>query len=342
MNTSNKTKKFFIGIAKKAMDITGGLPFKLIYGGRGHILMFHRVVEQTVPGRLWSNAYLEVTTQFLENAVRFYRKNRYEIIPIDLIGKYYKQRRRFVVLTFDDGYKDNYTLALPVLQRLDAPFTIYITTDFPDYKARLWWYNLEQLILHKQEVSIYTPSGTLIRFKCVSKPEKEQCFGKLRTLLLENYSHYGPQLFTEAELLQTAKKLCLSWDDIKRLSKQNTVTLGSHTISHANLTKLNHEAAKTEIFESKKILESRLKTEIKHFAYPFGSYEHFGAREINLVSEAGYKTATTTINLNINRFTYKPLKLPRIAAGMTMNPDSFKLIHYGILPMRRNHFKFRV
>ncbi|VAW92007.1 Polysaccharide deacetylase [hydrothermal vent metagenome] len=86
------------------------------------------------------------------------------------------------------------------------------------------------------------------------------------------------------------KRLHLDWDEVSELNKLNNITIGSHTISHPYLSRLDEIAAENEILRSKEIIESKLNTQVQHFCYPSGD---FGAREVALIKDAGYLTAVT-------------------------------------------------
>ncbi len=125
----------------------------------GRILMLHRVVEQRSDES--EQRELEVTPQFLEQTIKEYQQLGYRFVSInEAIGIIEKTRLSpftfrpspFVCLTFDDGYHDNYTTALPLLKRLNIPFTVYITTGLIDNKIPLWWYPNQQLGLSCDEL----------------------------------------------------------------------------------------------------------------------------------------------------------------------------------------------
>ncbi len=118
----------------------------------GRILMLHRVVEQHSEGK---NRELEITPQFLEQTIKDYCTQCYRFVSIDeaccIITKG-RSKQPFVCLTFDDGYRDNYTNALPLLKHLGIPFAVYATTGFADNKKSMWWYPNEKLGLGLDEL----------------------------------------------------------------------------------------------------------------------------------------------------------------------------------------------
>ena len=119
----------------------------------GVILMLHRVVENRSMEP--EKRELEITPGFLEETVLRYREQGYRFVSIDQVcdmldGK--EKGKPFVCLTFDDGYRDNYTEALPLLKRLEVPFAVYVTTGFIDNRLPMWWYPDEQLDLSREEL----------------------------------------------------------------------------------------------------------------------------------------------------------------------------------------------
>lgn len=124
----------------------------LIHPKLGLILMLHRVVEHRSDGE---NRELEITPGFLEQTIHEYRNKGCQFVSIDEACDILERGRRgkpFVCVTFDDGYRDNYTHALPFLKREQVPFAIYVTTGFMDNEQPMWWYPGGQLGLSREEL----------------------------------------------------------------------------------------------------------------------------------------------------------------------------------------------
>lgn len=119
----------------------------------GVIFMLHRVVENRSMEP--EKRELEITMGFLEETVLSYREQGYYFVSMDqlcdiLDGK--EKNKPFVCITFDDGYRDNFTEALPVFKRLEVPFAVYVTTGFIDNRLPMWWYPNQQLGLSRDEL----------------------------------------------------------------------------------------------------------------------------------------------------------------------------------------------
>ena len=125
----------------------------------GEIWMLHRVVERRNNDP--KQQELEVTPQYLEQTINEYQHQGYRFVSIDEaveilqkthLSPFTFHNSPFICLTFDDGYHDNYTTALPLLKRLNVPFAVYITTGFIDNQLPMWWYPDQQLGLSLDEL----------------------------------------------------------------------------------------------------------------------------------------------------------------------------------------------
>ena len=253
----------------------------------GYIFMLHRV-DDFEEGHLWCNEHMKITPVFLDKTIASL-KEKYEIISLSEVPQRLKQRnkRKFIVFTMDDGYKDNFTKALPVFKKHNVPYTIFVTTDFPDRKAVLWWYELENLLLTNDNVTlsngIIYPSHNYEE-KCDSFLKIREEILKLNQLDLENELN---KLFTYYKTNWTSQceKLCLSWDDIKTLKNEPLVTIGAHTKHHYNLKQLATEnVVRDEVQTGIDLLKEKAGIEPIVFAYPFGSSAEAGEREYKILS----------------------------------------------------------
>src|SRR5262245_19997691 len=122
-------------------------------GGVGVLLTLHQV-RPPRPDRFQPNRLLEITPGFLEHVVGELRRSRVDIVSLDEM--YFRMvegdfRRRFVCLTFDDGYRDTLQWAYPILRRYNIPFAVFVATSFPDRFGELWWLALEAVIARRAQ-----------------------------------------------------------------------------------------------------------------------------------------------------------------------------------------------
>lgn len=319
---------------------------KPIYGGLGHILMFHRVLPDSGKLRIHNHKSLEITPEHLESIIEFFKKRGYEFISLDDLSAYKnsstRSNRKFVVFTFDDGYIDNYLYAYPIFKKHNIPFTIYVATSLPDSKATLWWYLLEDIVVNRTLVRMEV-EGKEMTFRTETVKEKEIAFNKIRYWFAladeKNLPRLLSSLFrgSEEEIAAKTRELSLTWEQIHELSQNPIVTIGSHTVNHLPLDSLTVEKSTYEILESKKILESHIRKEVKHFCYPLGSH---GRKEIEVLAKTSYATATTIKMANIFAENLDhPFSLPRIMINSLTTDRILDLQVNGLLPALRNKFK---
>lgn len=108
--------------------------------------MLHRVVEQrSMPP---TQRVLEVTPDWLCNEICTRREQGYFFVPLDDVSTSPRQ----IAITLDDGYADNLTVGLPLFERLQVPFTVYVTTGFIDNRMPMWWYDGQFLGLTTEQL----------------------------------------------------------------------------------------------------------------------------------------------------------------------------------------------
>jgi peptidoglycan/xylan/chitin deacetylase (PgdA/CDA1 family) len=327
--------------------------FKSFYSGDGSILFLHKIIPSSKINRqrisLMKGNELEVT--FLEQLIKFLIKKDYEFISLDELNirlkNKEKKRKKFIAFTFDDGYKDNYLLAYPLFKKYNIPFAIYVTNCYPNHTAKLWWYMLEDIILENDKVEILVDK-TRIYYNCVSQKEKDKAFVSIRRHIISTSSNEQAQMLNyletkyEKNLKSYVKKEALSWDEINKLSKDNLVTIGSHTLNHFALNRLSNKELLREIKESKEELERKTGKKVNHFAYPYGTDKEIGGREVNLVKTSNlFVTATTTRlgNVFLKHRTFKHA-LPRVQIiGTEQALNITELYLSGVLPAIKNKLK---
>ena len=186
-----------------------------------------------------------------------------------------------IAVTFDDGYKDNLTYALPILKKYNIPATIYITTRLPEGDCRMWWYELEELCYSHNSI-VFTIKGKSYNFKIQDRTQKTRCFRKIHNLiqsLSENEQKLLMGFIRQGKKPKNYKKYCLTWGEIQQLDREPLITIGAHTHSHANMKQLTIEEMEKEILTSKLLLEEKIGHTIDHFAYPYGTSNEVGSRE---------------------------------------------------------------
>lgn len=292
------------------------------------ILLYHNVSSENYP---WLRE--AVKPEDFDRQVAYLGKVA-EIVPLEQLlnrlGQGEMVHPRTVSITFDDGYRDNYTYAYPILRKYNVPATILLTTGYiggcgvwPCHKARFAIWNTQ--------VSEFEVEG-LGHYHLKSSGDKLSAMQKIE-LTLESMPERKKNLSVEGLLKElgvsfpvgSLPRLVLSWEEILEMSK-NGISFGAHTVTHTMLTRLPVEEAKGEITRCKKEIEEKLGQECTIFSYPDGK---FNDGIIELVKEAGLKYALTTVPGMITGKS-DPFMLNRIHGGRDFY--TFKALLSGIFP----------
>jgi peptidoglycan/xylan/chitin deacetylase (PgdA/CDA1 family) len=233
-----------------------------------------------------------------------------------------------IVLTFDDGYKNNYTYAYPLLKKYNVPVTIFLTTGFIDQSNYMWSDRLEyiinkaqtgnldflweddklQLALNTEIEKIKSIRSVKNYMKGLSEQKKLSFIEKLQKLLEIEYN------WTKIpEVL-----LPLTWDEIRIMKDSGLVSFGSHTVTHPILSKCTLEQQRNELMVSQKRIKEELGEECILFAYPNGKQIDYNLKTIQLLKELRYSAAVTIIPGYIEKNCRDNFQLNRWGAGINL------------------------
>lgn len=238
-----------------------------------------------------------------------------------------------VVITFDDGYCDNLEFAVPILDELQVPATIFVSTGTMDQLKEMWWDELEALLLVGEHLPtsfrleddefgyIWDTSTWELRLNCYMSIHH----------LMKNFT--GPdkreewmnQLWHWRGMRRTARKenLTVSEDECRRLVQSQMISVGAHTVNHPSLAVLSREEQDREIRCSIDRLSNILGERVTLFSYPFGSYRaNYNEDSIEICKECGIIKAASTDSLLWNP-TMNLYQIPRRVVR-NWNLDEFK------------------
>ena len=274
-----------------------------LVGGVGAILTLHHV-RPPRPDAFQPNHLLEVTPVFFERLLRRLKRSALDVISLDEMHARYiggNFKRRFVCITFDDGYKDLKQWAYPLLKKYEMPFALYIPTSFPDRLGELWWVALEAVIAKNNRIGMVV-NGEDRFFDCATVAEKHELYDEvyryLRSMKSEDELRRAVRDLAACHSVDMGafcRDLCMDWQEIIDLAADPLVTIGAHTVNHKMLKKMADEAAvRAEMEMSRAVLEAALGKRPEHLAYPVGDPTSAGPREFRIAAELGFKTAVTT------------------------------------------------
>ena len=275
---------------------------KPFVGGVGVILTLHHV-RPPRPGCFQPNRILEITPRFLTRVVKLLRRSGLDLVSLDEVHRRLTEgdfSRRFVCLTFDDGYRDTLTSAYPILKAAGVPFAVYVATSFPDRLGEFWWLALEAVIANNDQIGLVI-DGENRSFACASVAEKRALFDELYWWLRRRPTESETRAIVrnlaacyQVDIAAFCKDLCMDWRELAQLAADPLVTIGAHTVNHPMLAKLPADTARAEMDLSRSVIEAALSRRPQHLAYPFGDATTAGPREFAAAAALGFKTAVTT------------------------------------------------
>lgn len=290
---------YYSGAIRLALWLRGRVNRQLL------ILNYHRA-NGNLPQHLW------------------YLQRHYHILHLDealqeLYAPYPNQlwshRRMPLVVTFDDGYLDNYTEAFRLAQHYQMPITIFLIPGYVESGRYFWWLAAEQLVtqLQRDGVTLEGKSYQLTESKerqaliqmidsrarnATSVAERETFLATVEQTLAVSLPCRNASSRGSAEVPQAMvdASLSLTWEQIREMEATGLISFGAHTVHHPILAYLTNPAELAyEVEQSRFLLEEKLGHSIRSFAYPVGKFRHIGEQGVAAVKAAGYTWAVTTL-----------------------------------------------
>ena len=277
------------------------------------ILNYHRVLPEHDPFAIDALSVKEFESQIRLLKAQFHVRSLEDAITALRNGNL---ARNTMCLTFDDGYRDNYDCAFPILEKYNLPATIFLTTNVIGTKNLLWHDQVLAAFEQTKVKTLDTPKLGIKNLPLVEKLAKRDA----AFLVLEKLKKYAPQQRDEINAALVAQlktvsmphqRMMLNWDEIKTMSNRG-IRFGAHTHSHPILATLDDAAMRDEIITSKNIIEDNLGKSVTTFAYPNGRVGDYDDRVISILDSAGFDCAVTTNN-GINTVDSPHFELSRIA-----------------------------
>ena len=298
------------------------------------ILMYHQVCERT--NDPWE---LAVHPNHFDQQLAYLKKHFNVVSIADLAeGIARHKMKKTIAITFDDGFKDNYTNAAPLLDWHEVPATFYVATTAMEQEQTYWWDALQNIIYHSEilperfemmindaPVTFTFTSDRLLSPRIINQtkvwnynlpiPNERVA---LYMLLWHNIKPlpYAQQNMVLEEVRTWAGNRNFSGTDgtimsvreMQMLSQNPLFTIGAHSVHHAMLSQQAPQDQAFEIRESKQQIEMWLGKPVNGFAYPYGNYNGITQK---ILREAGFRHAVSTEPKAVT-MDDDPFALPRI------------------------------
>lgn len=253
--------------------------------GKYYSLCFHRISDEHSP------AYPPIPVKVFEDIIKYLKKRVGFIAPSDIFDPDF-DKRKGVLITFDDGFYDFYENAMPVLEKYNVPAVQNIITSCADSGESFWTQKLNKIVEAFYNANREQELGAVTLFNQAYNPKDsaEKTALKLYLLLLTK-SNRDSIINSLVKLLGYTPEYTrmMTWEEIKSV-QNNNIAIGSHTHSHRNLTLLKPKTVKEELMSSFDALSSKLGEAPFFVAYPNGQYNE---KVLEKSWETGFKAGLT-------------------------------------------------
>ncbi len=303
----------------------------------GIILMYHRVFDVPEQNDPWS---LAVSPAHFEEHVKVL-KELTQPVTLQEMAKSTKRApngKKKSVITFDDGYADNYRYARPILEKHKVPATFFVVSGTIDSPREFWWDELEQLVLAPDdlpEAFNLTLSDKTYQWTVTSAferknlrydegvfqiPENKTSISRidLYFILWQILSHSSSEakrdaldqigLWKGCPVVARETHLPLRRQELQSMSASALCEIGAHTVSHPLLSALSLQEQSTEIGQGRADLETMIGKPVRSFSYPHGDHDE---HTLSILGKMRFDCACTTVQKPVLKGA-DPMQLPRM------------------------------
>lgn len=280
------------------------------------VLLYHRVIN------LKDDPQLLCVSPENFKAHLLHLKKTYNLVSVESLVTDLDQKRlknRSVAITFDDGYFDNYDNALPILEELQIPATMFVSDCNIDTGFEFFWDELERILLreHKQSFNIdLAACGIDYKADLKDKENIRDVYFKVcsivKPLNADARKSVISYLQEKAGITSEGRNThrSLSSDELRKLSDSRFIEIGGHTRNHVRLSQLSKEEQYSEIKSNIEFLEKQTGGRIRTFSYPFGTKSDFNSTSIKIVRSLGLESAFVNTSMNVTPHS-KPFNISR-------------------------------
>ena len=321
-----------IFLDKILRSLGAGVVSRLLNSELLYAYTYHRVHPQGKKQEtLFDDGVYGPTQDQLKQQLLFLKENTTLLSENDLISAYNGKnigKGPFSRITFDDAYKDNYDLVMPLLFELKIPAIYFVPTLLVEERMLGWWDQIAYIIKNTKKEAIEFWQETIPLSN--NKPEVINLICGLMKLapheqtanLLTELAEVADSPLPSRELMD---KELMTWEQLKEAHDAG-ITLGAHSCRHLVLATLSKVEQQREIVGSKDFIYKKLKVKPRSFAYPVGGQMHFNETTTQLVEHAGYDLAFSNDTRLENLCQPSRFAIPR--QGALSDIDKFKTFNF--------------
>lgn len=265
---------------------------------RGLLIWNYHRIGSTV-GNVLDDGVYSATVEQLRRQIRYLRAH-FRIMNMNQClqaaeGGIPASDGRAAMITFDDGYRDNYDLAFPVLKELGVHAAFFVPTGYLAGPTLPWWDRIAYVLkkTRKDNLSLSYPSPIHVDVRVALRTEAIECVLRIYKSAPELddirfFQELESQAAVDVDERELGRDLFMSWDQLRDLSSAG-MAIGAHTVNHPILARLTESEQRYELAESKRQLENQLNQPVHAVAYPVGGPNTFADMTKRLAGELGYR-----------------------------------------------------
>lgn len=291
-----------------------GIRLRRSLGSKFGILCYHRIGTEGVP------YHSRLAPAVFEAQMR-YVSRRYRIVSLAQLFRELQSGEAVpptLAITFDDGYRDLYTFAFPVLARYGVPAAIYLIGECMETGESPWYDRIFAALQAVSSDSVVVETHRIHEYRLSSGASRAAaawdivCY--LRTVREADRKSWCAEFERRVPpSRETLRHRMLDWNQVREMQRGG-ISFGAHTMSHPSVGQLEASAYCYELDACKELLERELEVPVEDFAYPFGKVIDSNNAVEAYLGRAGYRSAVTTLE-GFNTPSANPLRLRRLQIG---------------------------
>ena len=300
------------------------------------ILAYHRILDTDKEIEyLFDENLISADSDTFQWQVEFLKKH-YDVISFEELSERLSGRKKItgkeLLITFDDGFSDNYSNAFRILNSVDIPATFYISTSYMNSKKTFWFNEVVHSIKTAENLS-FTLNGDRYNFHLTQENRKKSIdivLNQLKKISNAERIEAIESLYRDLEFNADnipASERPMTWKNISEMASNN-MEIGSHSMSHPILSKLTDTEMEYEIVNSKQTIESVTGKKCRSIAYPVGGHDTFTDKVQQASKLAGYEFGLSYISGNNQVEKLNTYSLNRLHIERYTNHEEFKLMLY--------------
>jgi peptidoglycan/xylan/chitin deacetylase (PgdA/CDA1 family) len=306
------------------------------------IVMYHGILPER---RTWDH-WCQIPSDEFRWQIQ-YLKRRYEVLPLsEIITRRIAGQPlppKCAAITFDDGLRNNFEVAFPILRELNVPATMYLATGYIDTDALLWQDRLFAEIQSFDSMELNLSSHNLGSHEWANTASQQQVFdtllARLKQLPVEHKDHILSDICRQTRNAGLQNPTghdfqLMSWDNASEMLDSGLIEIGPHTVNHELLSRLTDDQGHSEIADSHAAVLENLGTSSPTFAFPNGTRADYDQRVFAALKECGIPAAVTTVS-GLNQTTHSILELKRVGIGSDTERWQFRAEVSGMMDCLR-------